>query len=159
MSAARRWRSGLVCGHYLSDPQQTLISMENRRQTYRQSFQPQEVLRAELYRPGQRTALRCEVLDLSLGGTHVRLRELVDSLNVDDFLVTRLLGRDAPAPVELSLSLPSQVVSLRPRGEQGHYGLRFLPLADLRANDSLERSLSRFLLSEQRRRNEANRQR
>lgn len=133
--------------------------MENRRQTYRQSFQPQEILRAELYRPGQRTALPCEVLDLSLGGTHVRLRELVDAFNIDDFLVTRLLGRDAPTPVDLGLSLPSQVVSLVPRGEQWHYGLRFLRLADPRAHDAIERSLSRFLLSEQRRRNEANRQR
>lgn len=134
--------------------------MENRRQTYRQSFQSHEILRAELYRPGQRTVLSCEVLDLSLGGTHVRLGELVGSLNIDEVLVTRLLGRDAPVPVDLSLSLPSQVVSLRQRGEEWHCGLRFLPLADPRANDDIERALSRFLLSEQRRRREeANRQR
>lgn len=134
--------------------------MENRRQTYRQSFQPHEILRAELYRPGQRTVLTCEVLDLSLGGMHVRLRELVGSLNIEEVLVTRLLGRDAPAPIDLSLSLPSQVVSLRQRGEEWHCGLRFLPLADPRANDDIERALSRFLLSEQRRRKEeANRQR
>jgi c-di-GMP-binding flagellar brake protein YcgR len=133
--------------------------MENRRQTYRQSFPSQEVLRAELYRPGQRSVLPCEVLDLSLGGMHVRLRERIDSLSIDDFLVTRLLGRDAPAPINLSLSLPSQVVSLKQSGEEWHCGLRFLPIADPRANDNIERSLSRFLLCEQRRRNEANRQR
>lgn len=133
--------------------------MENRRQTYRQSFQPQEVLRAELYRPGQRGVLPCEVLDLSIGGTHVRLRERMDPFSIDDFLVTRLLGRDVPAPIDLSLSLPSQVVSLKQCGEEWHCGLRFLPIADPRANDNIERALSRFLLFEQRRRNEANRQR
>jgi hypothetical protein len=133
--------------------------MENRRKTYRQSFPPQEVLRAELYRPGQRDVLLGEVLDLSLGGAHVRLRELVGALDIEDSLVTRLLGRNEPAPVNLSLSLPSQVVSVERRGEQWYCGLRFLPVADPRANDAIERSLSRFLLAEQRRRNAANRQR
>ncbi|HTU23710.1 MAG TPA: PilZ domain-containing protein [Gemmataceae bacterium] len=134
--------------------------MENRRQTYRHSFEPDQVLRAELYRPGQRAVLACDVLDLSLGGMRARLRQLVGSLNIGDFLVARLLGRDASAPVDLSLSMPSQVVTLVQRDEEWHCGLRFLPIADPRANDEIERTLSRFLLSEQRRRkDEANRQR
>ncbi len=133
--------------------------MENRRQTYRHLFDPQEVLRAELYRPGRPT-LACEVIDLSLGGMRARLQKLVDPLGVGDSLVTRLLGRDAPAPVTLNLSVPSRVVFLTQYGKEWHCGLRFLPSADVRINSQVEQALSRFLLAEQRRRkNAANQQR
>lgn len=132
--------------------------MENRRQNYRHSFDSEQVLRADLYRPGQRAVLACDVLDLSLGGMRARLREFAGSLCVGDFLITRLIGRNDPALVDLSLSIPSQVVSEEQRGEERHYGLSFLPIADPRANDHIERTLSRFLLAEQRRRTESNRQ-
>lgn len=126
--------------------------MENRRQNYRHSFEPEQVLRGELYRPGQRLVLPCDVLDLSLGGMRARLREFVGSLNNGDFFITRLLGRNDPVPIALSLSIPSQVVSLEQSDEESHLGVCFLPLADPRANDHIERMLSRFLLAEQRRR-------
>ena len=134
--------------------------MENRRQNYRISFEPEQLLRAELYRPGQRAVLACDVLDLSLGGMRARLRELTGVLCVGDFLITRLLGRDDPAPIDLSLSIPSQVVSFEERGEERYFGLSFLPIADPHANDHIERTLSRFLLAEQRRKRQIqNRQR
>lgn len=127
--------------------------MENRRQFYRHAFEPRDTLRAELHRPGQRAVLTGEVLDLSLGGLRIRLRGAANSLGIGDSLFTRLLGRDdGPVPVDLSLSLPSQVVSLLQRGDEWHCGFRFLPIADSRANEDIERTLSRFLLDEQRRR-------
>ncbi len=125
--------------------------MENRRQTYRHSFEPEEILRAELLRPGQRAHLACQVLDLSLGGMRVRLCQPNNTLTNGDSVVVRLLGRDDAAPVQLNLSIPSQVISLEQCGEEWYCGIRFLPFADPRANDNLERILSRFLLAEQRR--------
>ncbi len=126
--------------------------MENRRQAYRHAFEPQETLRAELHRPGQRAVLSGDVLDLSLGGLRIRLQQTSSSLGIGDSVVTRLLGRDSSAPVELGLILPSQVVSLLEGGNGCYCGLRFLPIADLRVNEDIERQLSRFLLDEQRRR-------
>jgi c-di-GMP-binding flagellar brake protein YcgR len=125
--------------------------MENRRQTYRHSFEPREILRAELYRPGQHAVLACEVLDLSLGGMRARLRQPVGSLGTGDSIVTRLYGRESSS-VDLSLSLPSEVAFLIQHGEVWHCGLHFLPLADTRVRDDIERTLSRFLFDEQRRR-------
>ena len=125
--------------------------MENRRQTYRHSFEPAKRPRAELYRPGGRhTVLACEVLDVSLGGMRARLLQLLGSLDIGDSLVTRLLGRAAPSPVDLNLSIPSQVVYRELHKEEWHFGLRFLPIADTRAHEFIERKLSHFLLSEQR---------
>ena len=126
--------------------------MENRRQTYRHAFESREILRADLHRPGQRAVLSGDVLDLSLGGLRIRLRQVVGTLGIGDSLVTRLLGRDAPTPAKLNLTLPSQVVSLLRSGDEWHCGLRFLPIADSRAHEDIERTLSRFLLDEQRRR-------
>ncbi len=126
--------------------------MENRRQTYRHAFEPRETLRAELHRPGQRSLLAGDVLDLSLGGLRIRLRQAISSLGIGDSLVTRLLGREEAMPAELNLSLPSQVVSLLQHGDEWHCGLRFLSVADSRVNDDIQRTLSRFLLDEQRRR-------
>ena len=125
--------------------------MENRRQTYRHSFDPHEALRAELSLPGQRAALACVLLDLSLGGGRVQLREPPGTLRIGDSVVFRLLGRSDPEPVELTLALRSQVVYLWQHGEEWHCGIRFLPSADTRANDQIERTLSNFLLAEQRR--------
>jgi c-di-GMP-binding flagellar brake protein YcgR len=129
--------------------------MENRRQTYRHPFEPKEVLRAELRRSEDDPVLACEVLDLSLGGARVRLRKQVGPLNVGDAFVIRLLGRGAPAPVQLNLSIPSQIVFVAQYDKEWHCGLRFLPSADVRVNDHVEQTLSRFLLAEQRRRKEA----
>jgi c-di-GMP-binding flagellar brake protein YcgR len=125
--------------------------MENRRQTYRHSFDPQEAVQAELSVSGQRAALACELLNLSLGGVRVRLRQQPESLRVGDTVVFRLLGRNDPAPVELTSALRSHVVYLRQHGDEWHCGLRFLPSADPRANEQIERALSNFLLAEQRR--------
>lgn len=125
--------------------------MENRRQTYRLPFTPQEVLRAELSRPGQRNALPCELLDLSVGGVRVLLHEPPGSLRIGDSVVFHLLGRSGPIPVELALVLRAQIVYLRQHGEEWHCGIRFLPSADPRANEQIERTLSSFLLAEQRR--------
>jgi c-di-GMP-binding flagellar brake protein YcgR len=140
----------------VSKPQtRTLNPMENRRQTYRQLFEPKEALRAELHRSEEDPVLACEVLDLSLGGMRVRLRKLVGPLSVGDTLVTRLIGRGTPAPVNLNLSVQSKVVFLTQDGKEWHCGLRFLTSADVRVNDLVEQTLSRFLLAEQRRRKEA----
>jgi hypothetical protein len=126
--------------------------MENRRQTYRHLFEPKEVLRAELYRSEETPVFACEVFDLSLGGVRIRLRKLVGSLNVGDSFVIRLLGRGAPVPIHLNLSIPCRVVFLMQQDREWHCGLRFLPSADARVNDQIEQTLSRFLLAEQRRR-------
>jgi c-di-GMP-binding flagellar brake protein YcgR len=135
-----------------SDRATRTSTLENRRQTYRHSFEPREFLRAELYRPGMLPALACEVLDLSLGGMRARLRQSIGSLDIGNSVVTHLLDRETLAPVKLGLSIPSQVVFLDQRDGNWHCGLRFLPIADSRVHDDRERTLSRFLLDEQRRR-------
>lgn len=128
--------------------------MENRRQTYRHSFEPDESLQAKLIRPGHRVGIACEVLDLSLGGMRTRLSEQTGSLANDDTLITHLLGRETELPVRLNLFIPSQVISLTKLDNVWHCGIHFLPMADSRANETLERALSRFLLAEQRRKKE-----
>jgi c-di-GMP-binding flagellar brake protein YcgR len=126
--------------------------MENRRQTYRHPFQPQEALRAELNLPASPVGLACKLLDLSLGGMRVRLGETPASLRVGTPVTVRLLGRDdPPTSAELSLTLRSQVVYLARHGEEWHCGVHFLPIANPSANENIERILSRFLLGEQRR--------
>jgi hypothetical protein len=125
--------------------------MENRRQTYRHPFDPEEALRVAVHKPGGLLSLDCELLDLSLGGMRVRLRDATRSLRVGDSVVSRLLGRDSPEPVELSLALPSQIVYLERRDARVDCGIHFLPLADPGTNDNIERILGRFLMAEQRR--------
>ena len=125
--------------------------MENRRQTYRHPFAAEETLRVELRPPGRQAAVPCDLLDLSLGGMRVRLHDAAVSLKVGDPIVAHLLGREGTAPVELGLTLPSRVVSLEQREEGVLCGLQFLPTANPGINDSVERTLGRFLMAEQRR--------
>ncbi len=125
--------------------------MENRRQTYRHSFVPAEALRVELYRPGTQDKIDCDLLDLSLGGMRVRLRNAVQRLRAGDSVITHLLGREAPSPVELSLSLPSCVAHVDRHRDGIIYGVQFLPSANPGANEKVEKTLARFLIAEQRR--------
>jgi hypothetical protein len=127
----------------------------NRRQTYRHSFNPQEELHAEIRLPGQADALVGELLDLSLGGTRVRMKMPAGAFRVGDAVVAHLLGRDAPEPIELSLTLPSSVVYLKRQGDDCICGVQFLPIVDANTRSSVERTLARFLLAEQRRRLQA----
>jgi c-di-GMP-binding flagellar brake protein YcgR len=125
--------------------------MENRRQSYRLPFNPNEALRVELRLPGEDAPLDCELIDLSLGGMRVRLRHSSHALTTGARLVTRLLGREGPEPVELSLALPSCVTHLERAGAGTSCGVAFLPIADVSVNDRVERILGRFLMAEQRR--------
>ena len=125
--------------------------MENRRQSYRHAFVPEEALRVELHKPGQPVPFICELLDLSVGGMRVRLNATAHSLRTGDSVITRLFGRDTPEPVELSLALPSRIVHLQPQGEHFDCGIQFLPTANPSTNESVERTLGRFLMAEQRR--------
>lgn len=125
--------------------------MENRRQSYRHAFEPQDVLRAEITRPGQRGAVHCDLRDLSLGGVRLRLGDPGNPLKVGDSLVLRLFGREGEAPLAPPLTLRSQVVYAKREGEEWDCGIRFLPSADPRANERTERTLSNLLLTEQRR--------
>jgi c-di-GMP-binding flagellar brake protein YcgR len=125
--------------------------MENRRQTYRHAFDPEEALRVALLKPGTDHPIDCELLNLSLGGMRVRLRDDARSLRAGDSVVSRLLGRDSPEPVELSLALPSQIVHLERRLGSVDCGVHFLPTANPGTNENIERILARFLIAEQRR--------
>lgn len=125
--------------------------MENRRQTFRHIFDPEEVLRVELHLPGKRGMLACELLDLSLGGMRIRMPQPPAELQVGDSVTTRLIGRQSPNPVDLSLALPARIVYLRQHGDAFHCGLKFLPTASPATNENIERRLASFLLSEQRR--------
>ena len=108
-------------------------------------------MRVELHKAGRLVPCTCELLDLSVGGMRVRLSGTADSLRVGDSIVSRLIGRDAPEPVELSLALPSRIVHLQPQGEHFDCGIQFLPTANPSTNESVERTLGRFLMAEQRR--------
>ena len=105
----------------------------------------------ELHLPSKPGALNCELLDLSLGGMRIRMPQPPAELQMGDSVTTRLLGRESPNPVVLSLALPARIVHLRPHGDAFHCGLQFLPTASPSANDNIERRLASFLLSEQRR--------
>ena len=125
--------------------------MENRRQTYRHNFDPEEILSVELHLPGKQGVHVCELLDLSLGGMRIRIPQPPAELREGESITARLLGREAPNPVVLSLALPAQIVHLRQEGDAFHCGLRFLPTASPSTNDRIERTLASFLLAEQRR--------
>jgi c-di-GMP-binding flagellar brake protein YcgR len=125
--------------------------MENRRQTYRHLFDPAEVLRVELHLPGKQGVLACELLDLSLGGMRVQASSLPVGIRMGDSITVRLVGREAPDPVVLSLSLPARIIHLGQEGEVVRCGLQFLPTASPSANATIERRLASFLLAEQRR--------
>jgi c-di-GMP-binding flagellar brake protein YcgR len=125
--------------------------MENRRQSYRHAFVPEEALRVELHKPGQPVPFICELLDLSVGGMRVRLNATAHSLRTGDSVITRLFGRDTPEPVELSLALPSRIVHVEQQGDNFACGIHFLPTANPSTNESIERTLGRFLMGEQRR--------
>ncbi len=125
--------------------------MENRRQTYRHTFEPEDALRVELHLPGKRGVFACELIDLSLGGMRVRLPWPPHELQIGDSVTARLLGREAPNPIVLSLALPARIVYLRRHDDTAHCGLKFLPTASPSANDNIERTLAGFLLAEQRR--------
>src|SRR6185312_7927418 len=107
--------------------------------------------------PGQTVSFNCELLDLSVGGMRVRLSSAAQSLRVGDSIVTRLLGREAPEPVELSLALPSRIVHLVKQDDRFDCGVQFLPTANPSTNESIERTLGRFLMAEQRRLRQAQR--
>lgn len=125
--------------------------MENRRQTFRVALSPQEPVRAELHKPEQRVVVPCEVLNLSLSGMRVRLHGAADSLRPGDAIVAHLLDRGEPSPATLGLSVPARLVQLK-RVEDGvHCGVHFLRIANATTHESVERTLGRFLLAEQRR--------
>jgi len=126
--------------------------MENRRQTYRHFFDPEDILRVELHLPGKQGAHACELLDLSLGGMRVQLTPPPAGLQVGDSVTARLLGREAPNPVVLSLALPARIVYLRQQEDVLQCGLQLLPTASPSTNERTERTLASFLLAEQRRR-------
>ena len=88
--------------------------------------------------------LACELLDLSLGGMRIRMPQPPADLRVGDSVTTRLLGRESPNPVVLSLALPARIVYLRPHGDAFHCGLKFLPTASPATNDNIERRLASF---------------
>lgn len=125
--------------------------MENQRQTFRHRFELEETLRVELQFPGKKVVVRGDLFDLSLGGMRLRVDKPPADLQVGKSVTARLIGREAVHPVSLDLVVPARIVYLRPHEDATHCGLRFLPTASANANEALERSLSRFLLSEQRR--------
>ncbi len=123
--------------------------MDNRRQTYRHSFAPAEQIAIELALPGERTARRGELIDLSIEGMQVKL-DGDASPRVEEELTAHLLGRRVPF-VQLGMSLPGQVKYVRQHGSQVHCGIHFLPTASVTTNDQRETTLARFLAEEQRR--------
>ncbi|HTU19768.1 MAG TPA: PilZ domain-containing protein [Gemmataceae bacterium] len=125
--------------------------MENRRQTFRHAFDPEEALRVELHLPGKPGVHACELLDLSLGGMRIRLPQKLPELQVGDSVTARLIGREAPNPVVLGLALPARIVYLRQHDDACLCGLQFLPTASPSTNERIERTLASFLLAEQRR--------
>lgn len=124
--------------------------MENRRQTFRLTFVPQEAPRVEIYPREKQAGFEGELLDLSVAGMRVRLRGLVP-LRTGDTITARLLAWKGPAPAELSLTLPARIVHREPVGEDTLLGLHFQPTADPATNENIERTLFGFILAEQRR--------
>jgi c-di-GMP-binding flagellar brake protein YcgR len=125
--------------------------MENQRKTFRHRFEQEETLRVELQFPGKKVVVRGDVLDLSLGGMRLRVDEPPAELQAGKSVTARLIGREAVHPVSLDLVVPARIVYLRLLEDTTLCGLHFLPTASANANEAIERSLSRFLLSEQRR--------
>jgi c-di-GMP-binding flagellar brake protein YcgR len=123
--------------------------MNNRRETYRHSFTTAEQVEVELALPGEQTTRRGEVIDLSIEGMQVRL-DVGASPRVEEELTARLLGRPVP-PVQLGLSVISQVKYVRRHGSHVYCGIHFLTAASPAVNDQRESTLGRFLAEEQRR--------
>jgi c-di-GMP-binding flagellar brake protein YcgR len=125
--------------------------MENRRQSFRVAFPPEEAVRAELHKPEQRVVVPCQVLNLSLYGMQVRLDDASDAARVGNSLVVHLLGREGPLPVKLDLSRPARLIRLDRLEGVVHCAIQFLRTANVSTNETIERTLGRFLMAEQRR--------
>jgi len=120
--------------------------MSNRRYDYRHHFAPDDRLRVELAFTGGRRAVG-QIVDMSVGGIAVALDDPTCRFDPADavsahFAIPHGLRRFA---------LASAVVHRRAADEGNHFGLRFLPLDNLDAQESRDKSLWVFLLDEQRR--------
>ncbi len=120
--------------------------MENRRANYRHSFAMQAGVEVELECVLHSLTIFGRLVDLSVGGMKVRLwAPCVRDLANDDWILCASIPDLPGTPVLLS----SVVYSWRD-GAVGYCGMRFLPLADAKANEARDQLLWRFLLDEQR---------
>ncbi len=120
--------------------------MSNRRSDYRHHFAPDDQLRVELVWPAGRRAIG-QIRDMSVGGIGVTL---------DDpscrFPPTDPVSAHFGIPHGLRrFALASTVVHRSVDGESRQFGLRFLPLDDIEAQEARDKALWVFLLDEQRR--------
>jgi hypothetical protein len=119
--------------------------MDNRRADYRHPFALRERFEVELESVLHSQTVAGRLIDLSVGGMKVHL--LDQQTPVPDSWITRAYVPELPgSPVLLGT-----IVYCRPGAEGGICGVRFLPLADSKANDARDKVIWRFLLDQQRR--------
>jgi hypothetical protein len=123
--------------------------MDNRRQTYRHPFAPDEQVKVELVTAARPAPVRCVLIDLSVEGVQVLLDAHVCPRQEEPVTV-RLLDRTTP-PVRLGLSAPGQVKHVTRHGRYACCGIQFLPSSSQALDDQREAALARFLTEEQRR--------
>ena|SRR5208282_3916440 len=124
--------------------------MENRRQYYRHLFTPGRRLRVQLGLPGSGARYNGEVIDLSIGGMRVRLKDAIQPVPGDDQLLAEI-SRKSGAEVEFQLGLTADIVHSEAHADTRDYGIRFLPVQNAAASETRERAIWRFLIQEQRR--------
>ena len=116
--------------------------MENRRQDYRHAFPPPARIAVELLRAGTRVPVEGEIVNLSVGGMGVELKQAAS-----DTAAGRWLARFTVPLEQTPLSIPARLVHA---ANACSCGFQFLPLVDSIAHEHRERLIGRYLLEEQR---------
>jgi c-di-GMP-binding flagellar brake protein YcgR len=115
---------------------------DNRRNDYRHSFRLFDRVSVELHTPGLRQALIGEILDLSLGGMKVRIKERNLPLHCRD----PITARSRVPGINQTTGLKATVVYSQSTNEGQTLGLQFLSLDD----EDREKAMWLYLLDQQR---------
>lgn len=125
--------------------------MDNRRQTYRHAFDPEEALHIEAVFRSPRLTLPGRAVNLSITGLLGLFAPAFASVKLEQMLTVRLLGGSSTPPVNLELATPGRIKHIEHTTDGVLLGILFSPLANPVTDAQRERALGRFLMQEQRR--------
>jgi c-di-GMP-binding flagellar brake protein YcgR len=119
---------------------------DNRRNDYRLSFRHFDHVSVELQTPSVNHVLAGEILDLSLGGMKVRIKERNLPLHSRE----PLTARSRIPGINQTTGLKATVVYSQSTNEGQTLGLQFLGLDDPSKNEDREKAMWLYLLDQQR---------
>jgi hypothetical protein len=119
---------------------------DNRRNDYRHAFRPFDRISVELQTQGAIRPVVGEVLDLSLGGMKVRIKEC----NLPLFSRDALTAHSIIPGINAATGLKATVVYCRSTGEGQYVGLQFVGSSEAAVNEDREKAMWLYLLDQQR---------